>query len=187
MVGSYCCASNCFNKFYENKAISYFRFPKEEKRCKVWVANMQLHQFSNLCAAELNKRFRLCSAHFEQSQFINCKRNCLTWNAIPTMIDTNVVGEESTFPLSDHSSQHYLPSKRRKIEYVNANNNCLDDTVSSISNCGVSEKSIVSVATQTFTPKMRKFNSNSLYKKYRALHSQYNYLLKAYTRLKCKQ
>lgn len=85
--GSVCQAVNCDNREFNNK-ISYFRFPKDKDRCLKWVANCKGEHLYKLTTEQLNKSMRLCSEHFEDSQFNNpARKNRLVWNAVPTLFN----------------------------------------------------------------------------------------------------
>lgn len=57
-------------------------------RCKKWVINSRRGDLDHLSAEQLNRNYRLCSNHFEESQFMNkIQKNRLIWNAIPTLFD----------------------------------------------------------------------------------------------------
>ena len=85
-LGSYCAAINCHNS-RGNCTLSMFGFPKDEERCKKWVQHVRR---DDLRHTPLNKlcHFKLCSNHFEDSQFMNRNtKSKLIWNAVPTLFD----------------------------------------------------------------------------------------------------
>jgi len=56
-------------------------------RCKQWRINLRRSDLDKMTPAYLNKNYRLCSKHFEDSQFMNSKRDKLVWNALPSLFD----------------------------------------------------------------------------------------------------
>lgn len=57
-------------------------------RCLKWVENSRRKDLEGKEADILYRSYSLCSAHFEDSQFMNAQlKNSLVWNAIPTLFD----------------------------------------------------------------------------------------------------
>ena len=56
-------------------------------RCKRWVINCRTQSLDNKTVEELHSSYRLCSRHFEDSQFMNNARTALIWCAVPTIFD----------------------------------------------------------------------------------------------------
>lgn len=83
----YCGAINCSNNKGANPELSFFYFPKDPERCKKWVINCRREDLLRKDIIYLHTNVRLCSNHFELTQFMNEKRNSLVWNAIPTIFD----------------------------------------------------------------------------------------------------
>ncbi len=80
----------CSKSKWSNPEMSFFSFPREEKRCKKWVQFIRRQDLLNK-SGKLSKsvgychrNLRLCSDHFEDSQFMNPKKKKLVWNALPT-------------------------------------------------------------------------------------------------------
>jgi len=86
-------------------------------RCKQWVTNCRTKSLEKKSAEELNKHFRLCSLHFEQSQFMNISCSSLIWCAIPTIF--NVPNP----PRPLHSSRRKLV-RHTGNSVTNSNNQC---------------------------------------------------------------
>ncbi|XP_018577202.1 52 kDa repressor of the inhibitor of the protein kinase-like isoform X2 [Anoplophora glabripennis] len=81
--GVSCAAKNC-NSRQSNTQLSFFRFPKDIDRAKIWaLACNREDLFDRLNS--LNQSHRLCSIHFEKKMYMNkeCKR--LIHNAVPTL------------------------------------------------------------------------------------------------------
>lgn len=74
--------------------MNYFRFPKDPKRNSVWLEFVQRQDLQTKSPEELNKRFYVCSEHFEQQCFVNHEKKRLVWTAVPTL---------KTKPAFDHS------------------------------------------------------------------------------------
>lgn len=85
--GSLCSAINCSNNKNQCPDLSFFRFPKDVERSKKWVINSGRKDLKNKDVEYLYENIKLCSNHFESSQFMNEKKNKLVWNAVPTVFD----------------------------------------------------------------------------------------------------
>ncbi|KAL8566493.1 hypothetical protein ACOMHN_012312 [Nucella lapillus] len=88
-VGSEACgAINCTNSRVKCPGKSFFRFPKEEKRCKVWVHNTGRQDLIGKTSEQLYSGTLLCEDHFEPNQFrTSCPgstRRQLIQGAVPT-------------------------------------------------------------------------------------------------------
>lgn len=120
---SRCCAPTCANSSDNTSGVSFFRFPKDEERCKKWVANCGRLDLQDKPAEKLFANYRLCSAHFQKASFSSTYRNRLVWNAVPTLFkhgDATVVskGPSKRKPLPPGSQQKFrrffgFASKRR--------------------------------------------------------------------------
>ena len=98
----YCAAFGCTNGYSKGNT-SLHRFPKDSEQSRIWVRNTGLQSLEFKTTEQLHNNYRLCSQHFEQSQFIpDSKLQKLIRNAEPTIF--------SNVPL--HSKR--TPSKRRK-------------------------------------------------------------------------
>ncbi|KAH6921636.1 hypothetical protein HPB50_003654 [Hyalomma asiaticum] len=82
---SRCCAPTCNNSSDNTSGVSFFRFPKDEERCRKWVANCGRLDLQDKPAEKLFANYRLCSAHFTKECFCSTYRNSLVWNAVPTL------------------------------------------------------------------------------------------------------
>ncbi len=57
-------------------------------RCRKWVQNTRREDIRGKSAKDLYNSYRLCSVHFEDSQFMNAnEKRRLIWNAVPTLFD----------------------------------------------------------------------------------------------------
>ena len=56
-------------------------------RSKQWMVNCRRADLDGLTVKRLNSSHRLCANHFEQSQFMNFRRDSLVFNAVPTIFD----------------------------------------------------------------------------------------------------
>lgn len=59
-------------------------------RCRKWLSNCKRDDLAHKSPAELNKTYRVCSLHFEKSQFTNCACDRLMHCAIPTPVDSPI-------------------------------------------------------------------------------------------------
>ncbi|CAN8001147.1 unnamed protein product [Ixodes hexagonus] len=80
-----CCAPTCANSPDNSDGVCFFRFPKDEERCKKWVANCGRADLVDKSAENLYANYRLCSAHFRKDCFSSTYHNRLVWNAVPTL------------------------------------------------------------------------------------------------------
>ncbi|GJQ78671.1 hypothetical protein Trydic_g2713 [Trypoxylus dichotomus] len=105
MVYGYCVF--CPNNSRDNPTISYFRFPKDETRCKQWQDFTGLEKVKMATAIDCYKRFRLCSMHFEEKMFAGMVKKKLKLYAIPTL------AKEHSFEM--HSCKVYEPCNEVKV------------------------------------------------------------------------
>lgn len=85
--GVICSAYNCNNAYRKYSDIHYFTFPRDQQRCSIWISNCRNRSLEKVRIEKLSKSYRLCSEHFESSQFTNSLHNRLNWNAVPTIFD----------------------------------------------------------------------------------------------------
>ncbi|XP_065675426.1 52 kDa repressor of the inhibitor of the protein kinase-like [Hydra vulgaris] len=114
---SFCAAINCGNKSGKNcKDISFFRFPKDEKRCQ-WVINCRRKDLDEKDFVFLNKNFYLCSNHFENTMCYSTNNNGkrLLQSAIPTIFNIPnpppLVDSKRKSPVERHS----FPAKKQVV------------------------------------------------------------------------
>nr|XP_047137173.1 52 kDa repressor of the inhibitor of the protein kinase-like [Hydra vulgaris] len=88
---AFCSAISCVNKRGKNVGnnISFFRFPKDKNRCKLWVRNCRRQDLDTKSCEELNLNYTICSEHFDSSQYYlannGSKRALVT--AVPTVFN----------------------------------------------------------------------------------------------------
>lgn len=104
--GNWCAASNCSSNSLQNKDLSFFRFPKDEKmytisfiylysfflilffyRRKIWIQNCKRPDLLSKNPHYLYQNRRLCSLHFEDIMFKNQYRTRLLPQAFPTLFN----------------------------------------------------------------------------------------------------
>ncbi|KAM4701348.1 52 kDa repressor of the inhibitor of the protein kinase [Discoglossus pictus] len=85
---NFCAAPNCTRKSTQSD-LAFFRFPRDPERCQKWVENCRRSDLENKTPDQLNKHYRLCSQHFEDSMICRSSpyRTVLRENAIPTIFD----------------------------------------------------------------------------------------------------
>ncbi len=77
---------NCTNSKWSRPDLTFFKFPKDESRCKVWVQNVRRKDLLSKPVEYCQKNLRLCSKHFEDSEFLNpTDKKRLTWKAVPRL------------------------------------------------------------------------------------------------------
>ncbi|KAG5899384.1 hypothetical protein JTB14_036872 [Gonioctena quinquepunctata] len=75
----------CNNNSEEHQGFSYFRFPKDEKRCDAWRKNINIPLLDYQSPEECHRKYRVCSAHFDADMFSNVMKNRLKRDAVPTI------------------------------------------------------------------------------------------------------
>ncbi|GFR97911.1 52 kDa repressor of the inhibitor of the protein kinase [Elysia marginata] len=85
----WCSAINCTNGRYECPGLSFFRFPRDEERCKKWVINCRRQDLLNKSPRNLYTSNVLYAVHFEDTQFTEPhKKNRLKpLKAVPTLFN----------------------------------------------------------------------------------------------------
>uniref|UniRef100_A0A2S2PN30 Repressor of the inhibitor of the protein kinase n=1 Tax=Schizaphis graminum TaxID=13262 RepID=A0A2S2PN30_SCHGA len=89
-TGSKCALSFCKNIFMETGGegqLSFFSFPKDPVRCAIWVENCDSKYLPKVAVHNLNRRYKLCSLHFEDRMFDFQKKRLLP-NAVPTLFNS---------------------------------------------------------------------------------------------------
>ncbi|CAG9814653.1 unnamed protein product [Phaedon cochleariae] len=77
----YCCVCNKNSRHEKN--ISFFRFPKDERRFAEWKAILQLEKIASYSSQYCYDHFRICSFHFDEKMFASMQKNRLKKSAIP--------------------------------------------------------------------------------------------------------
>ncbi|KAM4796154.1 52 kDa repressor of the inhibitor of the protein kinase [Rhinophrynus dorsalis] len=85
---NFCAAPNCTRKSTQSD-LAFFRFPRDPERCQRWVENCRRSDLEDKTPDQLNKHYRLCARHFEDSMICRSSpyRTVLKDNAIPTIFD----------------------------------------------------------------------------------------------------
>nr|XP_047131852.1 52 kDa repressor of the inhibitor of the protein kinase-like [Hydra vulgaris] len=112
---AFCSAISCVNKRGKNVGnnISFFRFPKDRNRCKLWVRNCRRQDLDTKSCEELKLKYTICCEHFDSFQYYlannGSKRALVT--AVPTIF--NFPNQPSTFNLRKNSLQTDFIYKRK--------------------------------------------------------------------------
>ncbi|KYN26653.1 PREDICTED: 52 kDa repressor of the inhibitor of the protein kinase [Trachymyrmex cornetzi] len=111
--GGYSCAmNNCSNISGRGHNISFFYFPKDPDRAKLWLEKCNNSKI-NTTPENLHKNYKVCGNHFKSSMFLNDLKNRLQPHAIPEPIrnDNDQSSENNaTSNLSDKSEENTLIS-----------------------------------------------------------------------------
>lgn len=84
----HCSAINCQNNSRKHPKMHFFRFPKNEERCKKWIQNSRRADLKGKSPSYCYGNLLLCETHFEASMFYNSlSKSSLLRNAIPTLFD----------------------------------------------------------------------------------------------------
>ncbi|XP_077272910.1 uncharacterized protein LOC143903292 isoform X2 [Temnothorax americanus] len=87
--GGYSCAmSKCPNISGRVPGLSFFRFPKDTERCKLWLKNCG--RTFKVPMEKLHTSYRVCGNHFESRIFLNHLKNRLQPHAVPKPIDVEI-------------------------------------------------------------------------------------------------
>ncbi|XP_063542496.1 52 kDa repressor of the inhibitor of the protein kinase-like [Cydia strobilella] len=135
----YCAMYGCLSG-WRNKERSFFRFPKDESRCRQWVIASGRYDFADKDAKFLYSSYYLCDLHFLKTDRLKKK---LKTSAVPTQnlpqdyetrtkatqtedsifkqISTQDQDIDKKLPLASHYSQ----------EAISKNSNCSTQTIKS--------------------------------------------------------
>ncbi|XP_074032675.1 uncharacterized protein isoform X3 [Leptinotarsa decemlineata] len=98
MGGHVCAVNSCKSKSSKSK-ISFFMFPKDQERARIWAMACGRDDLTDK-VERLHRGYHICGGHFETKYFLNDLRNRLQPNAVPTIFPTLEGSTSST--LSDH-------------------------------------------------------------------------------------
>ncbi len=76
-------------------------------RCRKWVQNTRREDIRRKSTEKLNQSYRLCSVHFEDSQFMNPnEKRRLVWSAVPTLFDVPNPPPKQTLSRAPRKCRH---------------------------------------------------------------------------------
>lgn len=78
-----------FSNHFLRKLFSNSIFIYNICRSKKWVINCQRKDLLQKSSEYLHRNCRMCTVHFEQSQFMNTNKNSLIKSAVPTVFAIN--------------------------------------------------------------------------------------------------
>lgn len=81
--GRKCSMLHCTSYQHTHKHLSFFRFPKDPERCKMWIDKSGRPELAGKTAVYED---RVCEKHFEPSMFLNDYRNRLHTTAVPVLL-----------------------------------------------------------------------------------------------------
>lgn len=119
---NFCAAPNCTRKSTQSD-LAFFRFPRDPDRCQKWVENCRRSDLEDKTPDQLNKHYRLCAQHFEDSMICRSSpyRTVLRDNAIPTIFDlTSHLGNpgRQRKRIKELSEEEIRAIKERKLDAV---------------------------------------------------------------------
>ncbi|XP_073980100.1 uncharacterized protein isoform X2 [Rhodnius prolixus] len=82
-----CAAKNCTNNQTDCEDVSFFHFPEDPDRSKIWVDSCNRIDLIDKDAVFLNANYYVCGMHFKDSMFICSLKNELINEAIPTIFN----------------------------------------------------------------------------------------------------
>ncbi|XP_044762628.1 uncharacterized protein LOC123319767 isoform X3 [Coccinella septempunctata] len=74
---------HCKSNSRTNPNYSFFRFPKDPKRCAIWKTLIKEDKIKDFTPEQCYNRFRLCCKHFENKMFVHETKTQLKKNAVP--------------------------------------------------------------------------------------------------------
>ncbi|XP_036144427.1 THAP domain-containing protein 11-like [Monomorium pharaonis] len=70
IVGGFTCAmSNCNENSRASRHLSFFRFPSDPQRSKLWLQGCGIEK--DISPQKLHNNYRVCSKHFAPHMFLN--------------------------------------------------------------------------------------------------------------------
>ncbi|XP_066955579.1 uncharacterized protein [Macrobrachium rosenbergii] len=103
-ISNLCAVHNCTNSKQTRPDLSFFRFPKDEDRCRQWIVKCCRPDLEVKSTKYLYNNCRICSEHFEDSQFMNAiLKSKLLRNASPTLFNDPNGPEGQEAKISDPS------------------------------------------------------------------------------------
>ncbi|CAH1108816.1 unnamed protein product [Psylliodes chrysocephalus] len=94
-----CAALKCRNNT-NNCSLSFFRFPTDINRGRIWLIACSRNDLMQDVAKLHTLSHRLCAIHFEQTMFANKQRNRLLKHAVPRIFPALEGGSSSIAPTS---------------------------------------------------------------------------------------
>lgn len=83
-------------------------------RCKIWLKKCNCKSLISIDPVTLNRKYRVCSLHFEDKMFSNYQKNRLKPDAIPTIFqhlaEEVPIVEHNQIPLNDIVNSGNTPS-----------------------------------------------------------------------------
>ncbi|XP_039287826.1 52 kDa repressor of the inhibitor of the protein kinase-like [Nilaparvata lugens] len=83
----WCSAPGCTQNSKKDSKMTFFRFPKQKERARIWVANSGREDLEGKDANYLYENCKLCSLHFQKNMFANFMKNRLKEDAVPTLFN----------------------------------------------------------------------------------------------------
>ncbi|GLH09912.1 Uncharacterized protein GBIM_14929, partial [Gryllus bimaculatus] len=111
-----CYEVNCSNNKGRNPDLCFFTFPKDPERCRKWVINSKREDLLQKTSDYTHRNCRLCSNHFEDSQFMNSIKNSLIKTAIPTLFSISNLPKQIFPKTTPAASMDKCLSKRNKLK-----------------------------------------------------------------------
>lgn len=88
--GKKCSVRYCQNYQYCTSKLSFFSYPKDAERRKLWMINCKTEYLADKLTRQ--NSYRVCGTHFENSMFSNINtRNRLNYNAVPTIFNCKLL------------------------------------------------------------------------------------------------
>ncbi|XP_076125776.1 uncharacterized protein LOC143105625 [Alosa pseudoharengus] len=131
-----CSAINCKNDQCDRKHVAFYRFPKDPDRCARWVRHLRNASLKKINSQLLHKSYRVCSDHFQPSQFKKPSdvHAGLKRNAVPTRANAPNPPPRLHVELKRKppKQRQELPKKKRKQSHVVHPSNAGASTAASV-------------------------------------------------------
>lgn len=112
----WCSAPDCTNFRGKVENLSFFKFPKDLERCRIWIKNSAREDlFKRDITTLYDSGLCLCAEHFDVSMFMNPEhRNKLVSNAVPTIFPDSVPRPMILMPPKPRSSRKRKHISKKK-------------------------------------------------------------------------
>ncbi|GBN44897.1 hypothetical protein AVEN_207830-2, partial [Araneus ventricosus] len=72
----------------KSQDLRYFRFPKDEERCKAWILACNLESLLSVPSSVMYKKYRICSQHFQDHDYTSTTKQRLKSTACPSKFES---------------------------------------------------------------------------------------------------
>ncbi|PNF25817.1 hypothetical protein B7P43_G11750 [Cryptotermes secundus] len=91
--GNWCSVPGCKSNSKEHADLSFFRFPKDEERSKIWSIACGREDLLQKDASYCYINCKICGLHFEDVMFLNFEKNRLKKDAVPILFKDDATSD----------------------------------------------------------------------------------------------